>query len=476
MLIFGLDTVVDPSSIGDGDLREKAKELYRKWFKDLVDQCDKCRDLDLASACDTDIVILPGKGRFYGWEFRGSVAHLFNKAFVNVLDKLSNRYSFVALDLTHGINFQLVSVLYATIASIVLKNMEKDFLILNSEPVVRGSKKCIIEQTTTPPLDKLGIMDVSKLHQAMMFIRTLAHLKNLSTKPVEQFVGKLRREDRRELAEVSEATELMERLIPFFKLIENGAYGSTYVESFVEADGREEPLKLNPCMKNEMRASFSLREFEYEPKVDNANKVIDYEPTSISKALRVALNVFLDDVCNELQANDFISYLDRIANYHGSKGHLYGQLIASETRDSVSTIAKYIVKCIHNLPEEYVKMNDELIVVDVVLFRALMQKLKEVREAIKVGKCLDLSYDYINSVRSEQVRDVTMVRSMKSVGPCDRRVRHMLAHGGLEYVTLKRIVIAKRKSGKTEIDVSISKIVYDREILSKILSAIDVTL
>ena len=118
-LIFGMDTVVDPSSAED--LRKEAEKKFREWFEALLEQCDKCRDLGLVGKSFADIVVLPGKGRFYGWEFRGSVAHLFNKAFAYVLNKLGKGYSFVVLDLTHGLNFQLVTILYATVAATIVR-------------------------------------------------------------------------------------------------------------------------------------------------------------------------------------------------------------------------------------------------------------------------------------------------------------------------------------------------------------------
>lgn len=454
MLIFGLDTVVDPSELGEGEgLRKHAEKSYRDWFKELARQCGW-------GGGNPETVMLPGRGRYYGWEFGGSVAHLFNKVFIHVLNKLyedrdgGSNYSFIILDLTHGINFQLVTVLYAVIAAAILKSrgdgrsLEDSVLILNSEPATGKGEKCIKVQPKSFTTKELGIIDVTDLQKAVKFIRALAFLKGLATKHVERLL-----EGPQEVIET-----LRNKLIPFFKLLGNGAYGPTYVNAFLESGGREDPVGINPCTELSDSINLTVKDFEYIPTLEENRRIVSYGRATISEALKVALRVFLESTCSELKVQDLLEYLDKIGKYHNSNGHLYGYLISKDTKQSLSLIIKYISKCQESLPKEHAGIQDGTITINAVLFRALMNNTYKLRKALEKGKCEELN---IEEAYKDHQNELSKLRKAKEAD--DKYVRHMLAHGGLEYVTLKKITIKNNK---------ITKITYDKELLNKILQRI----
>ncbi len=128
-LVFGVDTVVDPSTAED--VRQWARELYDQWFRELAElrNCTCCRDLALGSV---RIEIPLGVDRYYGWRFEASIDSVFNYAFhtiVNELEKCSYRWVF--LDLTHGVSYLLISVLYAALASAILLRYGGGVIMVN---------------------------------------------------------------------------------------------------------------------------------------------------------------------------------------------------------------------------------------------------------------------------------------------------------------------------------------------------------
>jgi len=153
-IIFGSDSIINPSTVKDGhELREEVREKYRKWFNELVRTSVEEIDGEARPAqgiTEPEFVILPGVGNYYGWRFEGSVDHLFLKAYHAILRKLSSdEYNYVAIDLTHGINFQTISVLYALIAASLTLDKEGKLVLLNSEPALLSTKPCIkVERTT----------------------------------------------------------------------------------------------------------------------------------------------------------------------------------------------------------------------------------------------------------------------------------------------------------------------------------------
>jgi len=478
-IVFGLDTVADPASAGEG-LREVAAKLYREWLGELIATCDVCSGMSVNAF---DVEVLPGVGAFYGYRFGGSAVHLFNKAFVHVVEKLrGNKYSFIVLDLTHGINYQAVAVLYATVAAAIAAGMEKGLdlerrlIMLNSEPAAGGQNKCIKQDQRQPsPPSTLNVLDVTELQRAMGFIRVLHSVRSLAVKPLETVLREeLKRrkgaEGRGRSPEGASGLEaiLRDRLIPFFKLLGNCAFGPTYGEAYeAEGAGRgAEPVDINICRHADNIRDVGPGDVEYKPvRVDHEGRVVEYEPASISVALAKALKLFVRGVCRRLESGDFIDYLGKVSEYMAREGNLYGSLVAKEVSETLGAIAEYVTLFRDALPESRARAEaDGSIIVDAVLFRALSELKRKVVESVRERRNLISEKDLEEALRKAEERQRQEADRLRRAERADAiTVRNMVAHGGLEYTVLRELVV---KDGR------VLRIVYDKELLKKVLNAL----
>lgn len=452
-IIFGLDSVADPNK--DADVRKSATELYRTWLEKLIEMCSVCNNIDISMF---DIVVLPAIGNYYGYKFCGSIAHLFNKAFVYMTKELSKRkYNFMFLDLTHGVNYQLISVLYAAIASSIIGGMENRIIMLNSEPTIGGGQqRCIEFHTKEVPSNLLRILDVTELQQTINFIRVLYSVKSFAIKPLEITLGDVSKVDEYS----KKITEfLRSKLIPFFKLLGNAIFGPTYSGAYITKNNISiEPLEMDICKHFDKLTEVELKDVEYTPVVESTNKVVKYPPTSVHIAIAEALRLFVQNVCSVLKSEDFIDYVDKVSQYLEKEGNLHGYMIAEEVKETLGAIAKYVYVHRDTLPQNYIRVeSDGSIAVAAVLFRALNEKKYDVINSIRQNKNLILE-DILKNIENVHSREVEKL--MRKERADVRTIRNMVAHGGLGYVTLKEIVI---KDGK------IMKIVYDEKLLQKIL-------
>lgn len=86
----------------------------------------------------------------------------------------SKEYRWLFLDLSHGLNYLLVAVLYATIANAIVFDMESRLIVINSEPAVAGGAKCVSGRDMGSEIQKysielLNMLDVSRL-QKIIFL------------------------------------------------------------------------------------------------------------------------------------------------------------------------------------------------------------------------------------------------------------------------------------------------------------------
>jgi CRISPR-associated protein Csx1 len=161
VLIFGIDTAVPPAGRG---LREAVEEKYREWARAL--------------GVEGDVASLPGIGLYHGWRFQATALHIFNKALHAILQKAEElRPSFMVVDLTHGVNYQTVAVLYAAVAASVLLGLEHRTIIYNSEPYPpdHTTDNCIKEEKSQKQVENglpsLAVLDVTELQSVMRTIR-----------------------------------------------------------------------------------------------------------------------------------------------------------------------------------------------------------------------------------------------------------------------------------------------------------------
>ncbi|MEM1635961.1 MAG: CRISPR-associated CARF protein Csx1 [Desulfurococcaceae archaeon] len=472
VLVFGVDTVVNPSE--SKNIRSEALSLYEKWLKELSerDNCSCC-DLVFNNSKILEIHILPGLGHYYGWHFKASMDNVFVQSFSKIFKELSNeRYKWIFLDLTHGLNYLLIAVLYATVANAVLFGMESRLILVNSEPARAGNKKCIkAGDVRVEEIESLSILDVSRLQLAVNLIRSLTALKYFQ--PLQ--LGAVFKELRERSPQIERELAELERVLPFFKLLGNTITGPTFVNSYINgSNGIEEPLSTALCrnLDNEKK-DLQLNE-EFNPNMNPSSRAVEYAPTSIFRVLPTALKKIVNDVCSELVAGDgdkyLNKYLGKIAGYYEKSGSIYSSLIVENTREDLGKVIDFVVENVDVLKEcfsssDLISTGNTEIGISGILFRAISSKprddLNKIAESIKGVKtdCENLSKLLeIENIRKEY-REIHFHRSSSNL---DRILRNMCAHAGLEYTSIKKMVIDVEKK-------DIVKIVYDRELLFRIL-------
>ncbi len=355
-IIFGLDSVINPSSLEDrSKLREVAREKYRVWFDELARESTKKGDTEqshMKREKEVEFVILPGVGNYYGWRFEGSVDHLFLKAYHAILRRLSSDdYKYVAIDLTHGINFQTISVLYALIAASLTLGKEEELVLLNSEPALAKADRCIKEKKTPkertrrePIPPQLSILDVTKLQSIIKLIRIFRNVTSLNPLVLSDI--------ERELAgESKDVLEKIEKLIRFTNLLANGVVALTYPNTYCIENGELRPLGkfLNPCIAGVNSVKTALAVPEYLPIVNEAS--IKYEPANAYEALDTAIPKILEKrICSQLlkvgAARDLVQYLNNTKELLGKKGHFCLKLVINRAKSELNDFTEYVIRCI----------------------------------------------------------------------------------------------------------------------------------
>lgn len=311
-LIFGLDSIANLSDNAcKSDVRECARSIYRSLLARFVKEVagenteeDYVCSLEPGEELSIELVVTPARGSFAGYKFSGTPIHIFNVAFAKVLRAVEEfNPRFVIVDVTHGINYQTISVLHAAVAVAQLVNsLERlrsgnrkfDLIILNSEPYLQVAKQKEIRQeqkaqqvSTTQEGDDLllSILDVTELKKAVDFINTLSAILYLRLPPG-------RAVENEELPR--EISESLRRLVVFVKIFENSAIGITYPGSFDE-DGK--PLNLDICS---MSLSTPLLDLDYKPVTDITKRVVTYDFASTAPVMLYTLSKVISGLQQEL--------------------------------------------------------------------------------------------------------------------------------------------------------------------------------
>lgn len=469
-VIFGVDTVVNPSVAGDS-VREEAERLYRKWLQDLASPggCSCCSDVDWQSVAE--VSILPGIGHYYGWRFRASVDSVFVKAFYEIYSKLSGRdYSWLILDLSHGLNYVMVAVLYATIANAIIFDMEGRLIVVNSEPAAAGGPRCISDRgaggdAQGQSIGSLNILDVSRLQKVISFVRGIAALKHLQPFSLGAVLREL--EDDR-----SGVVSILKRdVLPFFRLLSNAIVGPTFSNSYtVDENGAEEPLQTALCRSRGWVFRNAEEVFEFRPVRNGYSNSIEYGSSNIFAVLLTASRKIVDDICRDLTANEgdryLLKYLKNVADYQSQKSALVSnELIVRETMDDLGKLIKFLTRgaeCLKRCGLALQNSQSEL-QISGTLFRAVLSRsraeLGKLHEVLDRCACSELEKTLqLDAAEKELERDRENVLRDPS-----RALRNMCAHAGLEYTVIERIYIDMQKG-------DIGKIAYNRKLLHTILS------
>ena len=472
-IVFGADTVVDPSKTDD--IRREALSQYNEWLEELIKE-SSCSCCVHERKSPIEISVLPGIGHYYGWHFEASIDNVFVQAFNKIFNEMMNRsYKWIFLDLTHGLNYLLVAVLYATVANAVLFDMEDRLMIVNSEPARAGDKRCIeikdIRDIRREEVESLSILDVSRLQVAVSLIRSLLALKYFQ--PLQ--LGRLLKE----ISLTEQELEELEKTLLFFTLLSNTIVGPTFINSYVlDSNGIEEPLYTAICRDYEKLQDISIAD-EFIPKKNSCSKIIEYDSTKIFIVIPKALRKIVGDVCRELIANEgdkyLVKYLGNVGKYYRDVSKsIHNNLIVENTKEDLGKIIEfvvnnkdYLVKCFSS--KDLISIKDAEIEINNVLYKAInsksMDDLNEITNEIKNGEisCEELYNKLIiNNVKTDLDEERRKITASGRDSNINRILRNMCAHAGLEYTSLRKVVINADKK-------DIVKIVYDKNILFKIL-------
>lgn len=412
VLIFGLDTVAQPGE----DLRRSAEAMYRQWAQEL--------------GVEGDVVSLPGIGLFHGWRFLGKPLHLFNKALYHVL-KVAEEYkpTFIVVDLTHGINYQTVAVLYAVVAASVLLDKEGELLLYNSEPYPTEYKadNCIqgaqAGESKRVELPLLTVLDVQQLQKAIGNIRLLSALKRLAPAKISVEITS------------PELRKRFERVITSYLLLASGAaallfpkakYSGKALELYVPGEG---PGRL-PEPPDSLR-------------LDRDKRIVDYGEADESYPLAVALH-YLEKALDDLSAEDLVGFLNKAAEHYEKIGVIINSKILRATAAQLGNM----IKAAEALADRGVlRRKDGVVELSQLEAMVLFERGHEVLE---LETCWQQALcEFAKELSGELKRKIS-----------DRTLRNLLAHGGYIHVAVERVVI---KDGK------IVEVTYNGEVISQLI-------
>ena len=233
IIVIGLDSVIAPSEQTNSNHRKFVKEWFSKVIDKLIEKCDCCKKLEKPLF---EIVIAPGIGNYYGYSFEGTANHIFITTYSAILKVLKGnqeevRHRDIFLDITHGINYQVTAVLYATIAALLSYNpkekVEDRLYIVNSEPYPTGyrSEGCVerVKISQIEGMPEMEILDFTELHNAIRALRAITSMIKLDERPLKDYIKSLGGEILD--SEIGEIRDKLNELVKFFKLLRLGLAG-----------------------------------------------------------------------------------------------------------------------------------------------------------------------------------------------------------------------------------------------------------
>jgi CRISPR-associated protein Csx1 len=461
-IIIGLDSLADLSSPScrDRDVRSCAEGRYREFIRKFIAEIDK-------SICDLssyenfiDLIMAPARGSFRGYVFRGSPIHIFNKVFIKVMKVVEEfKPSFIVLDVTHGINYQTIASHYAVLGVVKLVNAlrrvrrekEASLIILNSEPVPPAKQKEVKQVETAKPVEtpQLSILDVSEIENALNFINDLSSIISFRLPASESLA----------IGEGSESN-VFQRLAKFVFLVESGAAGLTFPEAVDESGA---PLAMDICS---LQVSNPEPDVEYPPQL--IGNAVTYPEASIQPVVLYSLHKavvgFQQKLCSGETVTNLIKYLDSVGDVLkvARLPHLYYIVSKESVKLSlVQTALRRLVAECWQVFEEVAKERKDIDVSKLVsVGRNEIEVSRELFKALRMLKssmvtkysCRDLVAEVMNanSGGKKGVSPATQTQSdadqradeerEKRCSVDDEMMRNMIAHAGLSYDFIERIV------------------------------------
>jgi len=417
-LIFGVDTALNPAGFADGkEFRNNVKEQYVKWFREL-EKTSNC-----SAELEPEVVVLPGIGRYWGRRFEGAPLAMFNEA-LRALRDSNKPPTFLAVDLTHGINFQTVAVLYAAVAAAVIWGVEKNLLIFNSDPYPTGAKteQCVSDEKAGGKVGAaerkdesidLFINDVSELQRAVRNIRQIAALRRFQMPELEGL----------------DRTGELGQLLAYICLLANGAAGLAFSGASYDDGGAIAQLP-----------SVEVKPPDTTPII--RDEAVEYPAPDQTYAVRTAIKAVVSELEN-LRRDNLVDFLNAVARHYKKIYSLQNALILKQTAQEFGRVIKRAKEL--SLPNELTAA--------------------EVKALVELSKKSINETEFRNRVESAQ-REIEEERARlrdaakRAKGNLDRWLRNLFAHGGLSYILIDKVELAEGK---------IVKVIYRRDLLQPLL-------
>jgi len=471
VLIFGLDSLTDPGRCGNS-LRECAKARYREHLESFIKE-SKCNDVECRLPMDTiEFVITPAMGSFHGYSFKGGPVHIFNIAFSRILRAIEEfEPSFIVVDITHGINYQTVSVFYSAIAAAILMNKERALTLFNSEPYPRvGRQERHQEQLKQQAIPQLGLLDVTDIAKVFEFIRLVTGIPRLRSVPLKELI------EGKEILGQDFQKRLL-RLATIVKLLENAAVGLTYPGA-VDENGSS--LKLDACT---IPIEGDCQAVDYIPYVKDEN--IMYDRALVAIVMTCALNRVVKQMQNSLcrgrAGERLIEYLSLVGDKLGEVRLRYVELVVKRELEKWSSAEKLITKLVTECRNDFAKLKNvesgardvgarhPIIIGNgvVEVESDLIRVLIEMKQRDIMKECKEL-VSIIDRTIAEVLKKKLNERNAKRIEIRDEDVRNMCAHAGLSYSFIEKIVLVQDQSLYR-----VTQVVFNKEKVKMFLEKIE---
>ena len=371
---------------------------------------------------EPEVVVLPNIGRYWGRRFEGAPLAMFNEALHALRD--ADKPTFLAVDLTHGINFQTVAVLYAAVAAAVIWGVEKNLLIFNSDPYPTGAKteRCISDEKAggkvgaaerkDEPID-LFINDVSELQKAVRNIRQIAALRRFQMPELEGL----------------DLTGELGQLLAYICILANGAAGLAFSGARYDDGGavaqppsvEVKPPDTTPIIRDE---------------------AVEYPAPDRTYAVRTAIEAVVSEL-QKLQRDNLVDFLNAVARHYEEIFSIQNALILKQTAQEFGRVIERAEK---------LRLSNELSAAGV---KALLELSEESINDTEFRNRVESAQREIEEERA-RLRDA----AKRAEGNLDRWLRNLSAHGGLSYILIDKVKLAKGK---------IVEVVYRRDLLQPLL-------
>jgi len=462
-LVFGLDSLADLQDVGCAGkgVRKCAEEKYRGFLMSFIkDAVDKGCRLDNSNEL-IEITITPALGSFHGYKFNGSPIHIFNKAFIKVMEELE-RFNphFVILDVSHGVNYQTIAVNYATLAAVSLFNSLNRIKgshgilvdIVNSEPLPRKRRRFKQDNPEENREVKTGldILDVSGIAEAFEFVSGLTQAIRFRV-PVREFSRML---------EGEKLEEIWKKLVAFVALVSSGLAGLTFPGAL---DEKGVPLGFDICS---VQLSGATIKVDYLPVL--RDREVDYEETSISPVLLYSLEKaiagFQERLCGGGGKLDLSSYLSRVADLleKAEMPHIK-RLVSIENAKwglTIRALRKLWGGCRQEF-EKAVREKGDVSLQDIIDERngevevssSLLEALRVAgRAEDKMADCRMFAHDVLEHFKKPELPS----------NVDEEMLRNMFAHAGLSYSFISKV----RLGGE---DYQITELLYRRRLVEGLM-------